>query len=179
MYLPRRSSENPIRDPSPYDRRGGGGGTKYFKLREDATGNGAFWAQKSDRNGSDLGGHVQVYNWEDLITGAQAGYLAQYSRVSGTWDFTQGPCITLCATDGTLTAGSPPAGTVDSPYTHTVTGTNLDTGITVTGLPPGLSATGGAISGTPTTAGTYYLTATATADSCTLTRVFVIVIAEA
>ena len=175
----RHSSDNPIRDSSPYGRRGGGGGLKYFKLREDCTGNGAFWAQLSDRNGSDGGGYYQVYNWLGLITDAQAGYVAQYSKINGTWDFTQGPCITPCETTGTLSVGSPPDGTVDTPYTHSVTGTNLDSAISIGGLPPGLSASGGDISGTPTTAGTYYGTATATADSCTLTRVFVITIASA
>jgi hypothetical protein len=58
----------------------------------------------------------------------------------------------------TITSAPPPGtGTVGMPYSHTVTATGTaPITFTATGLPPGLGiSSAGAISGTPTTAGTY------------------------
>ncbi|MGH7997743.1 MAG: putative Ig domain-containing protein [Opitutaceae bacterium] len=56
-----------------------------------------------------------------------------------------------------ITSATSVSGTVGSPFTYTVTASGIPTpsyGVTGT-LPPGLSATGGVISGTPSAAGTY------------------------
>lgn len=153
-------------------------GLKFFELAEDAT-SGAIYAKRTNRTNTVTDTELTVvYNWEGLLTDAQAGYVALFGRVTGEWVFVQGPCITQCDTTGTLSVGMPPDGTVGDEYTHTVTGTNLTGAITMTGLPPGLSQTGGVITGTPTTAGTYVVFASAVAGDCTLTRSFVITIGD-
>ncbi len=67
-----------------------------------------------------------------------------------------------------ITSGTPPGGTVGTAYRFTVTasGTPLIT-FGATGLPPGLSldASSGLLSGTPTTAGSYSATVTASNDA--------------
>lgn len=152
---------------------------RFYELMEDA-GAAAIYARQTDRLNNATETRVDVvYNWEGLLDDAQAGYVGLFGRVAGEWVFVQGPCIVACATEGSLSAGSPPTGTVGAAYSHTVTGSGLASAISVTGLPPGLSASGGAISGTPTEAGTYYAVATATADSCTLTKVVPITIESA
>lgn len=145
-------------------------GLQYFRLAEDAK-PGATYAYTTNRADDDPGTElITVYNWAGLIDDAQAGYHALFGRVDGEWVFVQGPCITPCVHTGSLNLGSPPDGTVGEEYGgHTVTGTNV-TGISISGLPPGLSATGGAISGTPTAAGTFIAIVTATAGDCTLTQ---------
>ncbi len=72
----------------------------------------------------------------------------------------------------TISTTSLPAGTANSPYTATLnaTGGTGQFAWNVTGLPDGLSATqAGAISGTPTTPGTYSVQATAASLSGTTT----------
>lgn len=154
----------------------GGGGSKFFRLAEDGK-PGAIYAFETNRADDDPSDElVQVYNWAGLIDDAQAGYHALFVWVDGEWVFAQGPCITPCTHTGSLNVGTPPDGIVGDPYEHTVTGTNV-TNISIAGLPPGLSADGGAITGTPTEAGTTLVTVTATAGDCTLTEIIPITIA--
>jgi PKD repeat protein len=77
-----------------------------------------------------------------------------------------------------ITGASTAAGTVGTPFvTYLIAATGLPTGYSATGLPPGLTvnALTGAINGTPTTAGTYVVTVSATnaagSSSATVTMV--------
>jgi hypothetical protein len=164
---------------------------RFFKLREDVIGSGTVevYAEYSNQDGDSLGGYPKVVSWTGIIDGAQVGYLGLYTLVSGKWVFVQGEgCITGCSSDGSITPGSPPDGAVDGEYPgHTVSYSGLDAGVTITGLPPGLSASGGVISGTPTAEGEYFVTITGTAPktgpgatgSCTITRMVRIVVGPA
>ena len=170
--------------------RGGGGSAKFFKLIEDSTSSTSaeFWAVSvtTPAGASPSTDPVKVTPW--VAATAQAGYIAMYERIGGKWYFSQGPCFTVCTTAGTLSVGSPPAGTVGAAYSHSVSGSGLTGGnyssVDFEDLPPGLTHTAEAISGTPTQAGTFYVIVTATApgsgdstgDTCTLTRVLVITI---
>ena len=88
--------------------------------------------------------------------------------------------ITIAAANITpiITGASTAAGTVGTPFvTYVIAATGLPTGYTTTGLPPGLTVNPltGVINGTPTTAGTYVVTVTATnatgSSSATVTMV--------
>ena len=72
----------------------------------------------------------------------------------------QGTGISAPVITSPLTA----SGNEGTPFTYAITATNLPTSYNATGLPAGLSinTTTGAITGTPTTAGTYNVTITAT-----------------
>lgn len=73
--------------------------------------------------------------------------------------------VSIAASALTITTGALPNGTVNVAYSATLsaTGGSGQYSWTVSGLPPGVTATAaGAISGTPTTAGSYSVTATVT-----------------
>ena len=175
---------------------GGGGGHAYFKLMEDVSGSGVVEAlgKRCDRDGTnERGNPVTVASWKGLLDGAQAGYWAQFCMVDGNWDFQQGDCITKCESGGSITPGTPVGGEVGTAYPgHTVTSAGLDAGtLAASGLPAGLTMdTSGSVSGTPTEAGTFYVSLSGTADKtgpgtvtggakCTVTKVMIITIAEA
>lgn len=160
----------------------------YYILLEDVPGDGTFWAELSDKNGASLGGRHEVEAWGGLLTGATAGYHAQYAFIDGTFDFQQGPCIVPCDTSGTLTVGSPPDAQESVAYGgHSVGSSGINAGsISATGLPSSLVMdSSGNVTGTPDTgtAGTYYVTVTASAPgtvsgNCTLTRIMPITVIE-
>lgn len=170
---------------------GGGSPLKYFKLLEDGTSlYGPSWARLTDRTASENGTIIALYWWEGLLVGAQPGYHGLCSKVDGDWTFVQGPCIYPCESSGTISPGDPPDGEVGAVYAgHVVSSTNLNLGtLSATGMPPGLSMdTSGLVSGTPTTAGTYYAIVTGTAPgtgdnengTCTITAVLRITVTEA
>ena len=62
--------------------------------------------------------------------------------------------ITVDPAAGTpvITSSGGPTGTVGTPFTYTIVATNNPSSYTIAQLPPGLSISGGVISGTPTTA---------------------------
>lgn len=153
---------------------------RFFRMMEDVTGNGPFWARRTNRADSSLSDWQQVYNWDGILTGAQAGYHALFKRVDNEWVIGDGDCFDACTHDGSITVGTPPDGTVDSEYAgHTVTNTGV-TSLSASGLPAGLSMNGsGVISGTPTEAGTFYVVITGTDGDCTLTRVMPLTVNEA
>ena len=120
--------------------------------------------------------------------------------ISGTPTATGTTYVTLTATNAlgtstttlTVTVGSATAapiitspvsapGTVGTPFpTYVITATGVPASYTATGLPPGLTvnALTGAISGTPTTSGTWTVTVTATNASGTSTTTLVISVAS-
>lgn len=159
-------------------------GAAFFRLMEDVTSpTGVFWARRTNRLNSTLGAWTQVYNWDGLLNGAVAGYHALYLRVDGEWVIGSGDCIPQpCEHEGAIVVGDPPDGTVDVEYAgHTVSITSV-TDLAASGLPAGLTMdTAGEITGTPTEAGTFYVTVTGLSgvDDCELTRIMVITIAEA
>lgn len=172
---------------------GGGSRCKFFKLLEDVTGSGTttVWAENSDVDEASLGGHVQVVSWGSgsIISGAKVGYHGLFARVGGSWVFQQGGCVIKCPTAGSITGGSPPAGTVGEVYAgHAITYSGLSGTLAVTGLPPGLSHDGsGNISGTPTVAGEYFATVSGSAPKtgagaigdCVITRLVRMVVSPA
>ena len=77
------------------------------------------------------------------------------------------PTVNLALTIGSfsaITSAAPPAASIGSPFGYALSATNSPISYSLTGLPAGLSfnSTTGAVSGTPSAAGTYTLTATAT-----------------
>lgn len=164
--------------------KGDDGNSAFFRLMEDVTSSdGAFWARRTNRLNTELGAWTQVYNWDDILGGAVAGYHALYNRVSGEWVIAAGACIPApCEHEGAIIVGEPPEGTVEVGYPgHTLSVTSV-TDLTANGLPDGMTMdTAGEITGTPTEAGTFYVTITGLSgvDNCELTRIMVLTIAEA
>lgn len=173
----------------------GSGMIKYFVLAEDAAGNPVYaWeGELTEGSGSitPLAGQTkpfQLHYWLNVLSSpkrAKAGYAGIYSRDNKGRDvFVNGPCIDGCQTTASIDPGSPPDGEVDVAYTHSVTISGLDgDGVSAFGLPDGLVIDSGTgeITGTPTTAGTYYVTFTGDSDDetpCPITRIAKFIIAE-
>src|SRR5213079_1356929 len=77
-----------------------------------------------------------------------------------------------------ITSAGTATGTVSVAFSYQIVASNCPTSYDATGLPPGLSVdtATGLISGTPTTAGTYSVTISATNSSGTGTKTLVITI---
>ena len=125
------------------------------------------------------------------LTLSAAGILSGTPTTTGTYP------VTVTATNGTapnatqtfsiiiapppptITNGPPPNGTVGVAYSFTYTATNSPT-FSATSLPPGLTlSAAGILSGTPTTAGTYPVTVTASNGTApNATQTFSITIAQ-
>lgn len=167
---------------------GGGGADRHFVTLEDFPSNGPCYAKWTTRLGTDAIEVLQIYAFDNILAGAQPPYRCICTLIDGEWCVIHGGCITTCASSGVLSVGTAPDGTEGVAYAgHSVSGSNLNANsFTATGLPAGLSmSTAGAISGTPTTAGTYYVVVQATSPKtggggdCTLSKVLPIVIKEA
>lgn len=131
---------------------------------------------------------ILKYKW-DCLDGAKAGYEGDCTPFEDHYYFDFGPCIVECQSGGLITGGTPATGTVGTAYSHTVTSSGLTGSVSMSGLPPGLSASAGVISGTPTTAGQYMVIVTGTAtktgptpvtpgDTCTIKTYILITIEE-
>jgi uncharacterized repeat protein (TIGR01451 family) len=149
---------------------GGAGGTSSVGRSGGGGGGGLF-------GGGGGGGGGAASSPPDFYIGSGGGGGGGSSLVpaggSISIDTTMTPMIEISystdqAPNITFTSDAPPAGTVGTPYSFTYAATG-DTGIAfgnATGLPPGLSlAQDGTLSGTPTTAGDYTFTVTATGSS--------------
>jgi hypothetical protein len=177
----------------PYRRRqptGGGGGGRYFKLAEDhLPGRAWIWARSCNRGGA-IGSPPplpeQVYFMGSLLAGAREGYQVLAVLVEGSWEMAQGNgCIvTTCGVNNgsSINPGNPPQATVGTAYSHSVTTSGLSGAIVATELPPGISFSGTAFSGTPTTAGDYFAKLvgprTVSGNSCAVTRLVRITVVE-
>ena len=86
--------------------------------------------------------------------------------------------LTISESPPVITSPGTASGQTGSPFSYQITATNGTTGFSATGLPPGLTlnATSGLISGTPTSAGTFNATMTATNGSGSDTDPLVITI---
>ncbi len=179
----------------------GGSSIKYFVLAEDAVQTPVYaWPGVRDSGGGIVADieapePFLLHFWEDVIRTpkmAKAGYTGIYGLDEVGFDsFINGPCITGCQTTATIefddgeippSANTLPPGEQGTSYSYTITITGLNaSGISAIGLPAGLSlnATTGAITGTPATPGTYWVTLFANSDDdppCELTRLAKIVI---
>ena len=128
-------------------------------------------------------GGVAPYSWK--ISGLPPGLKAAGSTITGSPTMTGSFSVTVEATDNTkpkelsgtvkptllvvappleISPSTAPAATVGVPYSLTFSGSGGTTPytITITGSVPGLTATGARISGTPTAAGSYSVTARVT-----------------
>ena len=156
-----------------------GGELRFYKLIEDMQGNGPAKADWVSRTNNTSRGINDVYGFDNILAGAQAGYKGVFAKIDGEWVPPVLPCVETCESTGSLSLGTPPTGAVDAAYTHSITASNIDAAsISASGLPAGLSidSTTGAITGTPTIDGQFGVVITGTAPktsgigTCTLTR---------
>lgn len=159
----------------------------YLTAEDDATGwRDYVWAQKCDRLGYITdSAYVKLWNWGNttkILTNVKANYVAKSSVVNGQLTFSQGVCIDgSCNVASSISANILPTGTVGTSYSASFATSSLDGPVTVTGaLPPGITRSGTNFSGTPTTAGKYYIVVTGVrtvgTSPCTITRVFEFII---
>ena len=139
-----------------------------------------------------------VNKW-GVLNNASAGYQGDCYYSAEKFYIVHGPCVVPCVRDNGTAITSPgdQTGTVGDPFTATATAPGVvDTdSFDASGLPPGITATRNTqteleLSGTPTTAGSYYVTITLstpelddvgspTGGTCVLTEMILIEIAEA
>jgi hypothetical protein len=101
----------------------------------------------------------------DSSTGIISGVTGAVGLAKGTLSLTSNSATTLypyqitvdpAASAPTLTSAGGASGTVGTPFLYTITATNNPTSYNIAQLPPGLTASGAQISGTPTTAGLFF-----------------------
>jgi hypothetical protein len=118
------------------------------------------------------------------LAGAKAGYKGEGTYEGDKLWFLQGPCVTPCPSIGSIPVQTTTPGTVGTAFSYSVTSSSITAGsFTASGLPPGLSCSAsGVISGTPTTAGTYFMIISGTAphtngtSTCTIKRAIALTI---
>lgn len=186
--------------------QGAGAQWKWFRLLEDVTGVGDWWAQEV--NSANVlvspANLIEIANWgtSGVITGTLAGWYGLFTLIDGKWHFVQSD---QCLPDQCFSNGSISVPTVTAtegvaigfPFSLTASGLEPDS-LVVGALPAGLiystsspTENGGSISGTPApgTAGTHIVQVsgesaktgpgTSPTGNCTITKVMVITIAEA
>jgi hypothetical protein len=106
----------------------------------------------------------------DSSTGVISGVTGAVGLAKGTLSLTSNSATTLypyqitvdpAASAPTLTSAGGASGTVGTPFLYTITATNNPTSYNIAQLPPGLTASGAQISGTPTTAGLFFTSTSA------------------
>ncbi len=130
-----------------------------------------FWSGSPVAGYSDYAWDVGFLNGNDSWNVRDYSYQVRLVR-AGQYFYNFDAAATP-ATAATITSGPPPGGTVGVPYSFTVTASGTaPIAFAATGLPPGLSIdpASGAISGTPTTGGSYSVTITATNAGGTATQ---------
>ena len=160
-----------------------GGGLAFYRLMEDVTGDGLFWAKRTTVNNTtpaESAAWTQVRNWDGLISGAIAASRYLFAFVDSEWVVVQGQCVTGCPNAADFDMGDPPEGQVNVEYSHSITISGVSS-VAASGLPAGLSYSAGSITGTPTEDGVFFATLTGTATRipsgpCNLTRVLRIVV---
>ncbi len=110
------------------------------------------------------------------VTVSPVSIVLKASNVTG--EDTRTITLTVLAPSPVITSAASASGRVNTPFTFAVVATNTPSSYAATGLPPGLviDGTTGAITGTPTVAGTYSAQLTATNTTGAVTQAFVIVI---
>lgn len=182
-------------------RGGGGASVKFFRLQEDAaTTRKDIYAFELEDDGTLLTEYTPIYdrfNWLAVARASQ-DVMAVWDSIKGRWCYVPGSCITFNSSNNqaaaitstyTPSGGDPqdaPDGVVGTAYSHVVTTAFIvsSPAPTVTGLPPGVSSSWSSpnltLSGTPTTAGTYYVKIVASASGSgiagTRTRIVKIVV---
>lgn len=164
--------------------RGGGvGQIKYLRLQEDAaTTRREIYAFELFDDGSLGTEYLAVYDRFNWLAVARVGQdlMAIWDASKSRWAYVPGSCVTYnsannqaAAINSTYTpsGGTPqdaPNGTVGVSYSHTISTTQINTP-TVTDLPGGITSSWNSgtgvitLSGTPTTAGEYFVKIVATA----------------
>lgn len=169
--------------------RGRGGGILFYKAAEDLySGRDWFYVNACTRAGVVASGatFVKMYTWGSALANMRAGYQMMGAFINGELCPIPTECIpATCATSGasiTLdpSSGDATEGTVDVSYTFTgIITAGLTSAATAANLPPGLTLSGTTISGTPTTAGTYYVVLTGPkTGGCDVKRIVKITIVE-
>jgi hypothetical protein len=152
----------------------------WFVIGEDVDGTATvkvFFGERSGANIERIPGKdpVDLVNIANALNGAPAGYYGTMSSINGDWiPISTYECIAMppCSLPGgsSFPAPSLPDGSVGVAYPPTVIAGTAVT-IAVSGLPDGLTFNGvDTVSGTPTTAKTYYVSVSASAGGCTKTK---------
>jgi hypothetical protein len=143
---------------------GGGGGSGAVCQPSGSGGSGNCIGGSFAGGGGGGGGGASLVPPGGTVSTAPAGAFLQFTY--GTVSFT---------------SPAPPGGTVGTPYSYAYAATgdsNITFSVTAGPLPPGLTlAPGGALSGTPTTSGTFAYTVTATGTTASASRQDAITIA--
>lgn len=147
----------------------GGGGTAFFRLAEDMIGTEAY-ARECNHDGSGVNNDkppIKVINWQGIINGAKAGYIAKYELHKGKWKFGQGLCPdNRCVpSSGYLSVPTFPDGVISGFYEAEINYNNIIGNVNNTILPPGLIRNGKTISGYPVESGDFYITFTGAAET--------------
>ena len=174
---------------APTPRGRGGSSVLFYKAAEDLyTTRDWFYVNQCTRAGVVASGasFIKMYKLGSILNNMREGYMMMGVMIGSELCPIPIDCIpATCAAGGasiTLTPSSGDAtdGTVDTPYTFSgITTANLSGAATAANLPPGLTLSGTTISGTPTTAGTYYVVLTGPkTGGCDVKRILKITINE-
>lgn len=112
---------------------------------------------------------------------ARAGYYGTMANIGGRWiPISTYECLSSCTSSGgSITQPTFTDATVGVSYSFSIATSGTVTGLTISNLPAGLSASGNNITGTPTTAGHKWVRITGTSGDCTITKLAKLTVLEA